>query len=275
MRKMGSKNSQPIQKASSVDGDVLNDDIKLPQSPTDNCMYSCCENNSNKHASSLGSVLKVIRGCKSRKENTDDDQTVEDGLTESSFNYFSEQTEGMEGLLLKTNFTRPELQRMYRGFKNDCPKGYADKEVFKKIYAQFFPHGDSTQYADLVFNAFDLDRRGKLSYETFILRLSIALHGTTEDKLKWMFHLYDVDGDGYISRHDLIVIVTAVHNLMGSSSISNESETIQEQVLRIFEILNKSDDGYVTVDGFIGNCKNDECINKSLAMFDLHKSNDS
>lgn len=62
----------------------------------------------------------------------------------------------------------------------------------------------------------------------------MALHGTTKDKLKWMFHLYDVDGDGYISKQDLNTVVSAVHGLIGSSLVVDRA--INKQVLRIFEV---------------------------------------
>ncbi len=71
--------------------------------------------------------------------------------------------------------------------------------------------------------------------QKFIMRLSTALHGTTEDKLKWMFHIYDVDGDGLISKEDLNIVVSAVHNLIGTSG-PGDNHAINKQVLRIFEV---------------------------------------
>ena len=37
---------------------------------------------------------------------------------ESSFNGYGEPNEGIDGLITRTKFTRNEIQRMYRGFKN-------------------------------------------------------------------------------------------------------------------------------------------------------------
>lgn len=50
-----------------------------------------------------------------------------------------------------------------------------------------------------------------------------------------MFHIYDVDGDGIISKQDLNGVVSAVHNLIGSSG-PNENHAINNQVRRIFEV---------------------------------------
>lgn len=216
-------------------------------------------------------VLEFLRRKSKRSRHGSDGMLSDEASLESSFNCSDEQHEGIDGLMRKTKFTRTEIQRMYRGFKNDCPNGYADVETFKKIYSQFFPHGDSDQYAGLVFNAFDMYKRGKLSYENFVIRLSTALHGSQEDKLKWMFYLYDVDGDGVISKEDLNVVVSAVHNLIGPSSGPGNGMAIDKQVVRIFEILHKSENGYITQDVFIDNCANDECISQSLAMFDTQR----
>ena len=49
-----------------------------------------------------------------------------------------------------------------------------------------------------------------------------------------MFHLYDVDGDGYITKQDLNTVVSAVHNLIGSSGPGDHA--INQQVFRIFEV---------------------------------------
>ncbi|RLV92182.1 hypothetical protein DV515_00013876, partial [Chloebia gouldiae] len=73
--------------------------------------------------------------------------------------------EGLEQLEAQTNFTKRELQVLYRGFKNECPSGVVNEETFKQIYAQFFPHGDASMYAHYLFNAFDTAQNGSVKFE--------------------------------------------------------------------------------------------------------------
>ena len=39
-------------------------------------------------------------------------------------------------------------------------------------------------------------------FQDFVIGLSILVRGTMEEKVRWMFTLYDQDRDGYISRFD-------------------------------------------------------------------------
>uniref|UniRef100_A0A8C5WCB6 EF-hand domain-containing protein n=1 Tax=Leptobrachium leishanense TaxID=445787 RepID=A0A8C5WCB6_9ANUR len=108
--------------------------------------------------------------------------------------------EGLEQLEILTNFTKRELQVLYRGFKNECPSGVVYEETFKQIYSQFFPHGDASMYAHYLFNAFDAAQSGSVKFEEFVTALSILLRGTIHEKLRWTFNLYDLNKDGYINK---------------------------------------------------------------------------
>ncbi|NXT95823.1 KCIP2 protein, partial [Anhinga rufa] len=108
--------------------------------------------------------------------------------------------EGLEQLQEQTKFTRKELQVLYRGFKNECPSGIVNEENFKQIYSQFFPQGDSSTYATFLFNAFDTDHDGSVSFEDFVSGLSVILRGTIDDRLNWAFNLYDLNKDGCITK---------------------------------------------------------------------------
>ena len=45
--------------------------------------------------------------------------------------------------------------------------------------------------------------------------LSTLLHGTLHEKLIWTFRVYDLNGDGVITKNELGNVVVAVYELMG------------------------------------------------------------
>ncbi|CDQ58590.1 unnamed protein product [Oncorhynchus mykiss] len=116
--------------------------------------------------------------------------------------------EGLDKLQEQTKFNKKELQVLYRGFKNECPSGVVNEESFKTIYSTFFPQGDSGAYAHFLFEAFDTNKNGSVSFEDFVFGLSIILRGTINDRLNWAFNLYDLNKDGCITKE---VTHTAAH----------------------------------------------------------------
>ena len=92
----------------------------------------------------------------------------------------------------------------YKCFLKDCPSGVLDKAEFARIYKQFFPFGDPTPLAEYVFNVFDENKNGSIDFKEFICALSITSRGRLDEKLRWAFQLYDINGDGTITYNEML-----------------------------------------------------------------------
>lgn len=167
----------------------------------------------------------------------------------------------------QTDFSGPELQQWYKSFVKDYPEGTINKEEFRKTYEKVFPDGDATSFSDQVFRTFDKNVDNKVDFRELAIAMSVILRGTQDEKLKWAFSMYDLDGNGYITKDEMLEIVKAINKMAGSEdgNVSNESTSPEDHVDKIFKELEKNDDGKLSLEEFVEGARKDPAIVSMLS----------
>ncbi|KAG8178277.1 hypothetical protein JTE90_015687 [Oedothorax gibbosus] len=173
----------------------------------------------------------------------------------------------LDELIRITKFTKKELQLMYRSFKQECPNGYVEEDTFRLIFSLFFPYGNVAPYAHYVFRTFDHHKAGAITFKDFVVCVSVLSRGNLREKLEWAFKLYDLNGDGRVTRKELHEIAAAIHSLV-SRKCGEDTRTLTEHVDRTFAKMDINKDGVITIDEFMDSCEKDETIKESLTIFD-------
>jgi len=57
-------------------------------------------------------------------------------------------------------------------------------QEFCKIFHQFFPFGETREFASLIFNVMDVNENGVVGFKEFISALSATAAGSTEERLQ-------------------------------------------------------------------------------------------
>lgn len=169
-------------------------------------------------------------------------------------------TRQLEDLSNKTDFSREQLKDFFVKFQKDFPTGYMTKDQFTKVYKDYYKTGESERFSEHVFRAFDDNGDGKIDFREFICSLSMTTTGTVDDKLRWAFNMYDVDGDGTVTIAEVCNIARSVQQLMGV----RDANLSDEKMYRMFAKCDKNGDGTLTVEEFIKGSKSNPVFMKLL-----------
>ncbi|KAL2101661.1 hypothetical protein ACEWY4_003422 [Coilia grayii] len=160
----------------------------------------------------------------------------------------------LEDLKLNTKYSEAELCTWYQSFLKECPCGRISKERFEGIYAGFFPDGDSTDYARHVFRSFDTNADGTLDFKEYIVALHLTSSGKTTRKLEWAFSLYDIDGNGTISKNEVHDIIKSIFNMIpveDQKHLPEEENTPEKRANKIWKYFGKEENDKIKEGEFI------------------------
>lgn len=170
-------------------------------------------------------------------------------------------------LINKTKFSKEEIRHLYRTFKQDSPSGQVNKEHFAAIFSTLFPTGECYRYSIFLFRNIDRANTGTIGFEDLLTTFSLLIHGSIEERLSWIFDLYDLNKDGKLTRIELLQLVASVFQLivpvckLNYTSITN---TIEERTDQLFKDWDIHGNGYVHKEDFILYCQQNETILRTV-----------
>ncbi|DAZ96202.1 TPA: hypothetical protein N0F65_012392 [Lagenidium giganteum] len=146
--------------------------------------------------------------------------------------------------------------------ENGCVSREAFDECFRKIIAS--NRGIKTEeykriniILNRLFELFDTNKNGVVDFSEISSGLSVFCGGTSEEKVRAAFTLYDYNGDGYISKDEMARYLTSVFKVLkeaSPSSITKVSESAEDlgaqTAEQAFLEADLDRDGRLTLDEF-------------------------
>jgi len=141
-----------------------------------------------------------------------------------------------------THFTREELIVLHENFHKAAQASPQDgtsvinKEQFQAILQSANIQTANQGFLDELFNAFDKNNDGTVNFIEFCTGLSVMLKGTSEEKLKLSFEIYDQDKSGKISQSEMMQVLQNMNVSLKAATGSQgyTDEDIQQFVSKIY-----------------------------------------
>ncbi|KAM4794479.1 calaxin isoform 3-T3 [Cyanocitta cristata] len=132
------------------------------------------------------------------------------------------------------HFNKSEVECLVNLFDTLVAKARSDfagvgfnRVVFRDILHSAFGMTDDV-VLDRVFNIFDRDNDGCITVVEWVEGLGVLLRGTLDEKIKYCFQVYDLNGDGYISREEMFQMLK--NSLLIQSADEEPDEGIKDLV---------------------------------------------
>lgn len=169
--------------------------------------------------------------------------------------------EELDELQKTSKFDEKELKAMHKQFKKDSPQGVVTKHEFTDVMNQMGIQDKFLQ--ELIFSTFEAEGDGVITFQDLVSALSIIARGSADQKLLFAFRMYDLNGDGFITKDEMQKVMNSFYKLVGPlvSFSGKKYESPQHLVDEVFEMLDTNSDGKISLEEYKqGAMKNPDII---------------
>jgi Ca2+-binding EF-hand superfamily protein len=99
-----------------------------------------------------------------------------------------------------------ELSSLFKSLTADNPDEMITKDNVIAMLEVTIPEDKAKLFADLIFTAFDKDHDGTIDFQEFMMATNCSTTTMLEEKLHWVFQMYDKDGSKSIQLGEMVEI---------------------------------------------------------------------
>jgi len=166
----------------------------------------------------------------------------------------------------KTGYSKNELKKMFDKFVAQAPDGDLRPENFVDLYQSLT--SEVPLYLDedpqFVFDTFDQDQVGSVSFEKFVYGFYLLNKGTLEEKIEYTFNLYDIDRNGYLDIDEIYRAIVKVFSL----TQRNKKPDCRAYAEQFLHQLDTTKNGVVSKSEYVQGLLKDQSFRLLLIPFD-------
>lgn len=159
---------------------------------------------------------------------------------------------------VNVDFSKEEIESWFRDYQASLGKGMSKLTMkeFKEVYNSVFD-GDASLFVSHLFRSFDEDQDGFVDFQEFIVGLCVSGSEKPDTKLKWAFKMYDIDGNGSISREEMASMLKAIYRMITTdlSSTKTDLKLIEDLVNSFFKSADRNCDNAISLEEFLDGVK--------------------
>ncbi|CAJ1458161.1 unnamed protein product [Effrenium voratum] len=157
----------------------------------------------------------------------------------------------LESMTSNTSLTAAEVKALYERFRRLAPSGYLMRQQFQQTMG-VMGLTDDHFLADRMFEVFDSDQDGSLSFEEFASALAIMIRGSEDEKLALSFKMVAGREAKGVRLEDFQHLVASCHRMMSSLVAPSGRLSSEEDVKRLFHSLatRESDEEVISLEAY-------------------------
>jgi len=138
----------------------------------------------------------------------------------------------------------PDLQQDWAKVKGKpvSKLNWKKSVINKDEFAQLMDASFSADEIDGLFQLYDPNHDGTITWNEYICVISLILDGTLEERIKLIFNCFDEDGDGELTKAEFVT---------AAKRFSKSTEARETLVDSVFSVCDLNGDGKVTYSEFV------------------------